>query len=360
MSKKLILILLSVLAVVIIGFIVLPKLISTNKNSGDNRRQNPSQQNQPIAVDVFIIKEQILDNEIKAIGTIRANEEAEIMSEVSRKIRSIYFREGTYVTKGKVLFRMDADDLVAKLRKQEIEEELAVSRVTREKQLIEKGLISQEEFDVTENTLEKIRADISITRIDISKTTIHAPFSGIIGLRNVSAGAYVTPGVTLTTMQDISKVKIDFSIPEKYIYFFQKGGKISFKVDGIDGDFEAEVYAYEPKIENNTRSLVLRAVCTNKDRKLLPGTFANVTFKISEDKSAILVPTQSIVPKLKGQSIYVIRNSKAILIDVEIGERSEQFVQITSGNINSSDTVITTNILRLKNEAPVKVNNSGQ
>lgn len=175
MSKKLILILLSVLAVVIIGFIVLPKLISTNKNSGDNRRQNPSQQNQPIAVDVFIIKEQILDNEIKAIGTIRANEEAEIMSEVSRKIRSIYFREGTYVTKGKVLFRMDADDLVAKLRKQEIEEELAVSRVTREKQLIEKGLISQEEFDVTENTLEKIRADISITRIDISKTTIHAP-----------------------------------------------------------------------------------------------------------------------------------------------------------------------------------------
>ncbi|HEY3251952.1 MAG TPA: efflux RND transporter periplasmic adaptor subunit, partial [Ignavibacteria bacterium] len=109
------------------------------------------------------------------------------------------------------------------------------------------------------------------------------------------------------------------------------------------------------KVENNTRTLLLRAICNNPQRKLLPGTFAEVTLKLSENKSAILIPTQALVPKLKGQSVYVVKEGKAKLIDVEIGERTEEAVQITSGNINPGDTVITTNILRLKNDAAVKI-----
>jgi membrane fusion protein (multidrug efflux system) len=260
------------------------------------------------------------------------------------------------VRKGQTLFKLDSDDLIARLRKQEIEEKLAISKLEREKQLIDRGLTSKEEYEVQENTLEQIRADISITRIDISKTSVRAPFTGIIGLRNVSSGAYVTPSLVLTTMQDISRIKIDFSIPEKYVYLFVKGQKIKYKVDGIEGEFEAEVYASEPKVENNTRSLVLRAVSDNPDRKLLPGTFANVTFILSERTKAIMIPTEALVPKLKGQSVYVVREGRAKLTDVEIGERTEAFVQILSDNIKAGDTIITSNILRLKENSEVKVN----
>jgi membrane fusion protein, multidrug efflux system len=343
-----------ILVIVVLGFIFVPKFISsTGEDKGD---KIPSgRDNQQLLVSGFILKSETLDNEIRSIGNIRANEEAEIRSEISRKIRSINFKEGTFVGKGQTLFKLDSDDLTARLRKQELEEKLAISKLEREKQLIAKGLTSQEEYDVMENTLEQIRAEMMITRIDISKTYVRAPFSGIIGLRNVSNGAYVTPSVVMTTMQDVSKVKIDFSIPEKYIYLFKKGQKIKFKIDGLPGEFEAEVYAYEPKVENNTRSLVLRAIAGNPNKNLMPGTFANVTFVLSEKTDAIMIPTEALVPKLKGQSVYVIRDGKAKLTDVEIGERTEAFVQIISDNLKAGDTIVTTNILRLKDNLPVKV-----
>lgn len=353
MKKPVKIIAIFLVVIVVLGLIFVPKFLKNEKS--EQKPGSNQQQNQSNTVDAFIVKSQVLDNEIKAIGNIRANEEAEIRSEVSRKIRGVYFREGAYVGKGQTLFKLDSDDLTAKLRRQEIEEKLAISKLDREKQLIEKGLVSQEDYDISENTLEQIRADIAITRIDIAKTYVRAPFSGIIGLRNVSNGAYVTPQTVLTTMQDVSRVKVDFSIPEKYIYLFQKGQKIKFTVDGLEGEFEGEVYAYEPKVENNTRSLVLRAVCSNPGRKLLPGTFANVTFRLAETNNALMVPSQSIVPKLKGQSVFVVKEGKSVSVDVEIGERTESMVQITSGNIAPGDTIITTNILRLRNNAPVKV-----
>jgi membrane fusion protein (multidrug efflux system) len=354
LKKPIKIVAISLAVLIILGLILVPKFLSNNEKSGQNQRTNL--QNQPLSVDGFILKDEILENNIRAIGNIRANEEAEIRSEISRKIRGIYFKEGTMVRKGQTLFKLDSDDLIARLRKQEIEEKLAISKLEREKQLIDRGLTSKEEYEVQENTLEQIRADISITRIDISKTSVRAPFTGIIGLRNVSSGAYVTPSLVLTTMQDISRIKIDFSIPEKYVYLFVKGQKIKYKVDGIEGEFEAEVYASEPKVENNTRSLVLRAVSDNPDRKLLPGTFANVTFILSERTKAIMIPTEALVPKLKGQSVYVVREGRAKLTDVEIGERTEAFVQILSDNIKAGDTIITSNILRLKENSEVKVN----
>lgn len=352
MSKPVKIVLISLVLLIILGLIIVPKFISNDDSQISNQKQNSNPQ---VPVDGFILKSASLDNDIRAIGNIRANEEAEIRSEISRKIRGIYFKEGSFVGKGKTLFKLDSDDLFARLRKQEVEEKLAVSKLEREKQLISKGLTSQEDYDVMENTLEQIRADIAITRIDISKTFVRAPFSGIIGLRNVSSGAYVTPSVVLTTMQDITKVKIDFSIPEKYIYLFKKGQKITFAVDGLDGEFEAEIYASEPKAENNTRSLILRAITSNEDRKLLPGTFANVTFQMAEIENAIMIPTQALVPKLKGQSVFVIRDGKAKLVDVDIGERTDEFVQISSDNLSIGDTIITTNILRIKENTPVKI-----
>jgi membrane fusion protein, multidrug efflux system len=354
--KKPVKLIISILIIIVIAALfIVPKLFSTKEQNSSNQRQSQNQQDQVVSTEAYILKSQTLDNDIKAIGTIRANEEVEIRSEVSRKIVAINFKEGSYVAKGQQLFKLDADDLTAKFNKLIIEEKLAIAKFHREEQLLEKGLTSQEEYDISENTLENIRADMSITRIDIQKTSIRAPFSGIAGLRNVSRGSFVSPQTILVTMQDVSKVKIDFSVPEKYIGLFKIGQVLTFSVDGVDGTFDAEVYAYEPKIENNTRSLLLRALCSNPKGRLYPGTFADVKLKISERNEAIMIPSEGLVPKLKGQSVYVLRNGKAKLTDVEIGERTEKMIQIISENIAAGDTIIVTNILRLKNDSPVKI-----
>ncbi len=354
MKKPIKYISISLLVIVIAALIVVPKLTSKKEGDGKDQNRRSDSRGQSILSEGLILKPQILENDIRTIGTVLANEEVELRSEVSRKIRGIYFREGSYVSKGKILFKLDSDDLVAKLRKQELEEKLAILKLEREKSLLEKGLTPQEDYDVAENNLDKIRADITMTRIDIEKTHITAPFSGIVGLRSVSVGSFVNPGVPLVTLQDVSRVKIDFSIPEKYSGLFRKGQKVVFTVEGIPGEFTAEVYAYEPKVENNTRTLVLRAITSNPGKRLMPGNFANVVLKLSENKDAMMVPTQCIVPKLKGQSLFMYKNGEAVLVDVEIGTRTENTVQVTSG-VAPGDTILTTNILRLKNGSKVEL-----
>lgn len=354
MKKNIKYISIGLIVLIIAGFIFIPKILSTGDKQPRNQSQSNNPQNQVVNVNAIVIKEQNLDNEIKTVGTIRANEEVELKSEVSRKVTGIHFKEGTYVGRGKVLFRLDASDLYAQLHKQQVDEQLAINQLARQKMLIDKGLTPEETYETIETNLARIRADIEITRISISKTSITAPFSGIIGLRNVSVGSYVGPSVVLATIQDVSKIKIDFSIPEKYSSLFKTGQDLIFVVEGIPGDFEAKVFAYEPKVENNTRTLVLRAIASNPGKKLMPGNFANVTLKLSTSSNAILIPTQALVPKLKGQSVYIYRNGVAKFIDVDIGERTEDMVQITSG-LNQGDTLITTNILRLKPEAKVKM-----
>jgi membrane fusion protein (multidrug efflux system) len=352
--KKIKVISISALIIVIVCFLVINKILAVKEKNRQNLSQNESSQGQVVTAEAHVVKIKTLDNEIRTIGTIRANEEVELRSEVLKKVTGIYFKEGTFVSKGKVLFKLDDADLLAKLRRQEIEQKLAISKRDREKALIDKGLATPASFEELENAVDKIDADIAITRVDISKTRIFAPFSGIIGLRNVSIGSYVDPDIVLAVIQDISKLKVDFSIPEKYITSFSTGQKILFRVEGIEGEFEADVYASEPKIENNTRSLILRALTSNPSRKLMPGNFANVTLKLFDISNAIMIPTQAVIPQLKGQSVFIYRNGTAKSVDVQTGLRTEESIQITSG-LNEGDTVITTNMLRLKPDAKVKL-----
>ena len=346
------------LIIVVIGaalYFIIPKIASKEK---------PSTQNQPqgdgtTPADGYIIKPSTLENEIQAVGTIRANEEVEIRSEVSRKITGIYFKEGSTVGRGKTLFKLDDSDLNASLNKLKLDEELAVINEKRTKDLLDRGLLPQADYEIQQNTLGKIRADMESVQIQIDKTSIVAPFSGFVGLRNVSVGSYATPSNVLTTMQDLSKLKIDFSIPEKYINFFKVGQKIIFKVEGIDEEYEGEVYAFEPKLENGTKTLILRAISNRSNSKLLPGSFANVRLIMKEINDAMLVPTEAIIPNLKGQGVYVSKNGKVKLIEVELGKRLEDKVQVIGGVV-PGDTVITTNILRLKPDAKVKITKVNQ
>lgn len=344
-----------ILIVAVLGaLLIVPKLLSDK-----NKQQTPSGQNsgqQEIPVDVFVIKQIDLESEVATVGTIIANEEVEIKSELTRKITGIYFKEGTFVPKGKVLFKLDDTDILARLKKLDLDEELNIRQQEREKQLLDKGLLTPDEYEIRETNIEKIRADIEILEVELSKTEIHAPFSGIAGFRNVSIGSLVNNTIVLTTIQDISRVKVDFSIPEKYISAFRTGQEITFRVEGYDEDFTGNVISYEPKLNENTRSIILRASANNKGSKLLPGSFVKVKLQLENISDAIMIPTESIIPKLKGQSVFLYQNGVAISKDVEMGVRTDKEIQITS-NLNTGDTVISTNILRLKPNSKVKIVN---
>ncbi len=343
-----------ILILIVIGaLLIVPKILS-EKNKQQTSSGPGTQQITP--VDVFVIKPVNLENEVATVGTIVANEEVEIKSELTRKITGIYFKEGSFVPRGKVLFKLDDSDILARLRRLDLDEELNIKQQEREKLLLDKGLLTPDEYDVREANIEKIRADIEVLEVELSKTEITAPFSGITGFRNVSIGSLVNNSVVLTTIQDINRVKVDFSIPEKYISSFNKGQEVTFKVEGYEDDFSGTVISYEPNLNESTRSIVLRASANNKGTRLLPGSFVKVKLRLDNIDDAIMIPTESIVPKLKGQSVYLYQNGLAVLKDVDMGLRTDKEVQITS-SLNPGDTVITTNILRLKPEAKVKIVN---
>ncbi|CAN5428044.1 efflux RND transporter periplasmic adaptor subunit [soil metagenome] len=353
MKRSYKLLIVTLIIVIIISVIILPRIFKA-KEKEPPQSQNP--QNNTTSADGYILTTSDLANNIKTIGTIRANEEVEIRSEVSRKVRAIYFKEGSYVGKGSVLVKLDDSDLQSKLKRSSIDEELAQLNVERTKTLLDKGLAAQSTYDIDLNTLAKVQADMDGIRIDISKTVIRAPFSGFTGLRNISVGTYLTPATIVTTMQDISRIKIDFSIPEKYLGAFKKGDNIIYTVDGSNEEFLGEVYASEPKVENNTRTLTLRAISTNNGKKLLPGTFTSVTLKLSNITAAMMIPTQSLIPNITGQSVLLMKNGIAKLIPVDIGIRTEDKVQIM-GQITAGDTIVATNILKIKPDSKVKITN---
>ena len=353
MKKSTKLIIVTLILVIIISIFIFPKFFKSKENVPDKA---PVNQGGNIPADGYILVESDLANDIKTIGTIRANEEVEIRTEVSRKVRGIYFKEGSYVGKGTTLVKLDDADLQSKLKRSSIDEELAQLNVERTKTLLDKGLASQAQYDIDLNTLAKVQADMEGIRIDISKTVIRAPFSGFTGLRNISVGTYLTSSTVVTTMQDISKIKVDFSIPEKYLGAFKKGDVITYTIDGTNEEFHGEFYAFEPKVENNTRSLILRAISTNNGKKLLPGTFTSVTLKLSNLPGALMIPSQSLIPDITGQSVLVMRNGIAKLVPVDIGIRTEDKVQIM-GQVTAGDTIVATNILKIKPDSKVKITN---
>ncbi|MEO8664647.1 MAG: efflux RND transporter periplasmic adaptor subunit [Ignavibacteria bacterium] len=341
------------IVVVLAALLIVPKLLSEKNKDLSGSRQNTDQ---VIPVDAYVIKPIDLENEVATVGTILANEEVEIKSELTRKISGIYFKEGSFVSKGKVLFKLDDADLLAGLNKLDLDEQLSVKQQDRNKQLLDKGLFTPDEYEIEQTNLDKIRADKEILEITLDKTYIRAPFSGVTGFRNVSMGSLVSNTVVLTTIQDIGKVKLDFSIPEKYISLFRSGQNITFSVEGYDENFTGNVISYDPKISESTRSIILRASANNKGSKLLPGSFVKVRLKLDNIDNAIMLPSESIIPKLKGQSVFLYQGGLAKVRDVEMGLRTEKDVQITS-NLNIGDTVITTNVLRLKPESKVKIVN---
>ena len=307
-----------------------------------------------LQVDVFIVKPDIIENKIFTTGTLTSNEEVELASESSGLIQSIALREGQDVQKNELLVKINDSELKAQLKRGDFRLTLAEDREKRQKQLLDKGGISQEEYEATLNEVNVLRAEVSLIQAQIEKTEIRAPFNGKLGLKYVSDGSYITPSTRIATLQDINPIKINFSIPERYASQIEVGNQVTFTVQGIEDTLEAEVYAKEPRIDSDTRTLQVRAKSSNPDNKLLPGAFADLELTLQTIENAMMVPTISLVPELQGQKVFLIKNGVIEPRSVKTGLRNESKIQIIEG-IAIGDTVLTTGLLQVRPQMKVLI-----
>jgi membrane fusion protein (multidrug efflux system) len=288
-----------------------------------------------------------LTERLSTTGTLRANEQVEIVSEVSGKISAIHFTEGSRVAAGDLLLKIDDSELVAERMRALHRVELAERAEARQKQLLDDGVISREQYDVALGQLNVLRAELQLIEAQLEKTEIRSPFGGTIGLRWVSPGSYLSSQTRIASLHDLDPVKLDFTVPERYSTLLQVGDEISFTVEGYQGSFPGTLYAIEPSVDATTRSLRMRARCPNSDGALVPGMFANVDLVIRSVPDALTVPSIAIIPELGGKKIFVYEGGVAQPRPVETGIRTESEVQVTSG-LAAGDLVITTAILQLQ------------
>jgi membrane fusion protein (multidrug efflux system) len=266
----------------------------------------------------------------------------------------INFKEGAYVTKGQLLFKLDDADLQAQLKKLQAQRRLISSDEARTAALLKLEGVSKQEYERVAGSIESLDADIELIGVEISKTEIRAPFNGKTGIRKVSEGAFVTQNMPLVSLEDINQVKIEFAVPEKYANSLRQNQPITFQVENSDTVYTGLIQVLEPFIDLNTRSLFVRAIASNRDNKLIPGSSATIAVPLNEIINAKLIPTQALIPALEGNNVLVVKNGKAQNAKVTIGMRTSSHVQITGG-LQNGDTVMTTNILRAKPGVPVQV-----
>ena len=341
----------ALLTIGIIGFIGY-RIIENKSESGDSKESKGKSKS--MNVNGIVATPQTFDNNLSLSGSIEANEQVEIRSEVSGIVEGIYFQEGSSVSKGQVLFKVNDLELRAQLRQTSTREGLASENERRAKLLLQKEAISQEEYDLARADLKSAQAQSQLIKAQIAKTSVRAPFSGKIGLRSISPGTYITPAILVAKLVNTGKLKITFSIPEKYASQVKTNTYLTFKVTGSDDKYTAKVYAIEPEVAVATRTLQVRAIAENSSGKLLPGTFADVELPLDIIKDAIVVPTEAVIPVQNGKKVFISSNGQAKEVMIETATRTDASILVLSG-LKAGDTVITSDVISLKNETPVKV-----
>ena len=226
-----------------------------------------------------------------------------LVTEMPGKIIDIKFSEGSKVAEGDLLLKINDAELQAQLKKLQIQERLANANEAREKKLLEVNGISQMEYDGVLAQLNSTRADIEMIQAQIAKTEIRAPFSGTIGLKYVSEGSYVSQTNQIASLVQTDPLKIDFFVPEKYSSLVNVNDTLGFSIEGNEEHHTAKIMAIEPKVDMNTRTLQIRAITPNKAGKIFPGSFARIDLSLHGSGNSILIPTEAVIPILKGQKV---------------------------------------------------------
>lgn len=306
----------------------------------------------PISVNVVEIQPEPLEMLVSATGTLIGRESVVLVSELSRRLIKVHAEEGKRVSKGDVLFELDASDLRAELGKLEVQTRLAQATLDRTEKLQTEGLSNQQELELARARVDELGSEKQVLQVTLEKTRIRAPFAGTMGLRRVSEGAWVSPSTTLATLQDTSALKLDFTLPERYASSVKRGEAFRFKVEGQSESYTGKIAAVEPSVDATTRSLLVRGLVDGSSQ-LMPGTGASVELPLRVER-ALLVPSIAIVPGIEGRRVYIAEQSRAKAVPVEVGYRTSDRAQLVSG-VREGDLVIVTNLLRLRDGLPVAV-----
>ncbi|HEX6427065.1 MAG TPA: efflux RND transporter periplasmic adaptor subunit [Niastella sp.] len=309
-----------------------------------------------IPADVYIVAPGEVKQLIEITGTLAANRDVIISSELTKKVVNVPVKEGHFVSKGTLLFQLDDADLQAQLERLRQQEKLAALNDARLKDLIAHDAASQQDYDQAATNLAVLKAEIRQLQTTIDKTRIRAPFQGRLGIIRTYPGALVSPNTPLATIVDDAQIKLEFSIPEKYANLVIPGSRQVFTVEGDSTRYNATVISKESYVDRATRTLMVRAIAANPQNKLVVGQSGRLAIALRTSNNALQIPSQSLMPSSQGYSVYLLRNGKAQATPVVVGQRDAEHVQITSG-IQIGDTVITSNQLRLTPGSDVRVVN---
>ena len=310
---------------------------SRDTSAGPPERGKP----RTMPVEAVPVRIGTVTQEVNTVGTLNAKEAVVIRSEIAGRVKKIHFSEGQKVKSGSTLIDLDPSEYLAQVERIRATVRLNQLNFDRAKQLHAEKMISPSAYDEAEARLSESKANLALAQARLDKTTIRAPFGGQLGLRQISPGDYLQPGQAIVNLEDISSIKLDFRVPEIYFGQVRTGQTARVRVDAFLGQtFRGRIYAIDPRIDTNTRTLLLRARIPNTGGKLRPGMFARVSLVLDKRPNAVLIPEQALVPMGETKMVYRIVEGKAVRTLVTVGQRRDGEVEISKG-LGSEDIVVT-------------------
>jgi membrane fusion protein (multidrug efflux system) len=300
-----------------------------------------------------------LPQALTAVGSLRSDETIIVRPEIAGRIVQIHFREGESVRRGEVLVKLDDSVQKADVAKAHANLVLSKTKYERSVDLRNKGFLASQALEESENTLKVAQADAELMEARLAKTTIRAPFSGTIGLRQVSVGDYVKEGQDIVNLEALDPLKVDFRVPELALPVVRQGQTLHLTLDALpDHTYAGKVIAINPLIDANGRAIVVRAQVPNKDGKLRPGMFARVRVFTSGARDALVIPEESLFPIGDDKYVFKVVEGKAARQKVEIGQRAEGRVEVVNG-LTADDVIVTAGVIKLREGVPVTIANTG-
>lgn len=324
---------------------------------GDGESNSKEGVKSNMQVEGFKVIAESFNDEVVTTAEILANEQVELKAPIAGQVLEVYFKEGQKINKGDVLIRIDDRSWKAELIGVKSALETAQKEYDRKKQLLAVEGSSQEEIDNSFSALQLLKSKVEQLQVNIDLANVSAPFSGMLGMRNFSQGAFLQQGVTITTLTETNQLKVDFTLAQQHSNSIEIGKTILVLIE--KDTLEAVIYAINPVINTNSRTINVRATLSQpKQKTIIPGTYAEVLVTTNDVEDALLIPTQAVVPSINEQTVYVAKNGKAVKKVVLVGNRTKDRIHVLEG-ISAGDTVITTGLLQVKDGmgVSVKINN---
>lgn len=308
----------------------------------------------PVSVLVATVAHQPFGQDMEAIGSARANEALDVTAKLSNRVTAIRFREGQQVKAGDVLVEFDSEQARANLAEAEASLRDSRSQFNRSRELFATKALSESQLDQLQATLSMNEARVAGARSQLNDTIILAPFSGRVGLRNISVGSFVSPGTVITTLDDTSIIKLDFSVPEVFLSNLQEGMEIASRSTAYAGEsFKGKVSSIDSRLDPVSRAVIVRALIENRDGRLKPGMLMTVALKRAE-ASVLVIPEQALVPEGNRQFVFAVRDDKAVRTEVHTGRRRPGEVEILGG-LGEGDVIVVEGTQKVRDGLPVKV-----